>query len=124
MMKTGILAGSVLFLAACTTVPSAFPPEAQAVKAKVLHERLSGKTYRAQLAGGMQWEMQYGADGYMSMSAGKATDKGRWRTEDNRLCVDFEGSFPSGCSEMRADSVRLYLKRLSTGEVVVLTPKP
>lgn len=124
MMKTGILAGSVLLLAACTTLPSAFPPEAQAITAKALQERLAGKTYRTQLAGGMQWEMQYGADGHMSMSTGKAADKGRWRTEDNRLCVDFEGKFPSGCSEMRADTARLYLKRSSTGEVVVLTPKP
>lgn len=124
MVKTAILAGSAFLLTACTTLPTAFPPEAQAITANALQERLSGKAFQAQLAGGMQWAIQYGADGRMSMRAGKGADKGRWRTEDNKVCVDFEGSFPSGCSEMRADPRRLYLQRASTREVVILTPRP
>ncbi len=79
----------------------------------------------ARMANGVGWLMRYEIDGRINMEVSNGTaDKGRWRAEDNRLCVDFEGKFPSGCSEMRADASRLYLKRGSTGEAVALTPKP
>ncbi|WP_310565668.1 hypothetical protein [Hydrogenophaga sp.] len=112
-----------LVLAGCAT--PTFAPESQPVTGKALQERLAGKTYTARIANGIGWEMRYESQGLMHMTVSNGTaDRGRWRTEDNRLCVDFEGKFPSGCSEMRADANRLYLKRGSTGEIVVLTPKP
>lgn len=115
--------GCALILCACAT--ASFPPEAQPISAKALQERLSGKHFTARMANGLDWQIRYEADGLMNMVVSNGTaDKGRWRTEDNRLCVDFEGKFPSGCSEMRADAGRLYLQRSSTGEIVVLTPRP
>lgn len=112
-----------LVLAGCAT--PTFAPEAQPVTAKALQERLAGKTYTARIANGIGWEMRYEPQGLMHMTVSNGTaDRGRWRTEDNRLCVDFEGQFPSGCSEVRADASWLYLQRGSTGEIVVLTPKP
>lgn len=102
-------------------LPKDFPAAATAVTAQSLKDKVSGRTYSARLANGIEWEMKYSPDGrfHMRTSNGEA-DQGRWRTEDNRLCVDFEGKFPSGCSEVRADVQRLYLKRGSTGEVVSL----
>ncbi len=120
-----IVTAAVCVLTACATAPPGFPPVAQPITAKALHERLVGKNYLGQTAKGQGWDIHYAADGRLQMrvSSGES-DQGRWRTEDNRLCVDFEGKFPSGCSEMRADTGRLYLQRVSTGEIVVLTPKP
>lgn len=115
----------LLGMGACATTAPAFPPAAQPISAKALQERLAGRTYTARTANGMGWEMRYGSDGRMSMSVSNGeSDRGHWRTEDGRLCVDFEGKFPTGCSEMRADAARLYLKRGQNGEIVVLTPKP
>lgn len=115
-------------ICACTVLLGAcasFPPEAQPIPAKALQERLAGKTYTARVANGVGWEMRYEANGRMQMKVSNGTsDGGRWRTEDNRLCIEFEGQFPSGCSEVRADGKQLYLKRASNGEVVALTPKP
>lgn len=112
-----------LVLAGCAT--PTFAPEAQPVTAKALQERLAGRTYTARIANGIGWEMRYEPQGLMHMTVSNGTaDRGRWRTEDNRLCVDFEGQFPSGCSEVRADAKQLYLKRASNGEIVALTPKP
>ena len=120
--KTVPAALTALFLTACAAPSASFSPEAQPISAQALQQRLAGKTYTARTAKGQGWEMRYGSDGRMSMSVSDgSSDKGRWRTEDNRLCVDFEGKFPSGCSEIRVGSTtRLYLKRASIGEVVVL----
>lgn len=123
--KSIACAGALVLLGACTSIPHTFAPEAQPIAAKSLQDRLAGKTYTARVANGIGWEMRYEASGRMQMTVSNGTaDGGRWRTEDSRLCIDFEGSFPSGCSEVRADAKQLYLKRASTGEVVVLTPKP
>lgn len=112
-------------LLASLTACASFPTGSQDITAKDLQQRLAGKTYTARIANDVGWEMRYGTDGRMAMDVSNGTaDKGRWRTEDNRLCVDFEGKFPSGCSEMRADAKQLYLKRHSTGEIVALTLKP
>lgn len=118
-----VAAVPLLVLVACVT-PPAFPPEVQPISAKELYERLAGSTYTARSANGIDWELRYEPDGrtHLSLSNG-ATDSGRWRAEDNRFCVEFDGRFPSGCSEMRADPRKLYLKRSSTGEIVALKPK-
>lgn len=121
-LRIGLIGTALLIgLTACAS----FPSDAQDVTAPALQSRLAGKTYTARTANGVGWEMRYETDGRMQMTLSNGSaDKGRWRTEDNRLCIDFEGPFPSGCSEMRADAQRLYLKRGATGEIVALTPKP
>lgn len=121
----GLLLSALLGLGACAAPGTGFAPEAQLISAKDLQERLTGTTYTARVASGSGWEMRYETNGLMHMTVSNGSaDRGRWRTEDNRLCVDFEGKFPSGCSEMRADGKQLYLKRASSGEVVTLTPAP
>ena len=113
--------GCVALLAGCAS----YPPDAHPIDAKALHERLAGKTYTARTATGMGWEMRYGPDGRLNMELSNGdADKGRWRAEEGRLCIDFEGKFPSGCSEVRADAKQLYFKRGSNNEIVVLTVKP
>lgn len=126
MIKALITASaSLCLLAACVTTPMSFPPEAQPISAAALQTRLAGKSYAGRLANGTGWTARYEANGRLQFNVSNGTsDKGRWQTEDNRLCVTFEGAFPSGCSEMRADAQRLYLQRSSTGEVVTLTPQP
>lgn len=102
-----------------------FPPDAQPIAAQALKERLSGRSFTASQANGIGWDMNYGVDGRFTMQTSNGhSDQGRWRTEDNKLCIAFEGQFPSGCSEMRASPNRLHLKRASNGEVVALDVKP
>lgn len=116
-----IVCGVAVLLTACAT----YPPEALPISAKDLQSRLAGKTYTARTATGMGWEMRYGPDGRLNMELSNGdADKGRWRAEEGRLCIDFEGKFPSGCSEVRADAKQLYFKRGSNNEIVVLTVKP
>ncbi len=113
--------------AGCATPspPKEFPPGAQQIPAQALKDRLSGRSYTARLSNRTGWHMAYGADGSFRMRTSDGnSDQGRWRTEDSRMCVAFEGPFPSGCSEMRADDKLLYLQRRGTGEVVALEPAP
>jgi hypothetical protein len=124
-----VISGCCAIAAGCATTPSDvpknFPPDAQPVGAEALKERLSGRSFTARQANGFGWEIRYAADGRFSMWTNNGnSDRGRWRTEDSRVCLAFEGSFPSGCSVMRASPSRLYLKRGSTGEVMALEAKP
>lgn len=121
----GLVLIASLGLGACATPGNSFAPETQPIPAKALQERLTGRTYTARVASGVGWEMRYEANGRMQMTMSNGTaDGGRRRTEDGRLCIEFDGSFSSGCSEVRADAKRLYLKRVSSGEVVVLNAAP
>jgi len=120
-----VVLGALLGLGGCATPGAGFPSDAQPIAAQALHERLASRAFTARVAGGATWEIRYEANGRMQMTVSNGmADAGRWRTEDNRLCVDFDGKFPSGCSEVRADAKQLYLKRASNGEIVALTPKP
>lgn len=96
-----------------------FPPEAQPIVAQALKDRLSGRVFKARLHDHTGWRLQFKGDFvFVNISSG-ASDSGRWRTEDGRLCVDYQ-RFPSGCSDIRASDSRLFLQRASTGEVVAL----
>jgi hypothetical protein len=101
--------------------PIDFPDGAQAPNAAQLAEQLGGKLYTAKLFDGVTWRMEYQASGYVfvNLSTGPR-DSGTWRTEDGRVCIEFRGPFPSGCTEYRLSGNTLYLKRSSTGEVVAL----
>lgn len=115
-------AGPLALLTACASLPTSFPPEAQPISARDLEARLAGKTYVASNPG---WRIAYGAQGQLDLTLDNGRSaKGRWRAEDSRLCIDFESTFPSGCSEMRASPGQLYLRRTANREVVVLTPQP
>ena len=102
-------------------VPMVYPEEAQPLTASQLDERLRGHVFTATLADGTGWRIDYKASGYAfaNISNG-ASDSGKWRTEDSKMCIDYRGRFPAGCSEIRASAQALYLKRDSTGEIVTL----
>lgn len=115
-------AGPLVLLTACANLPTSFPPDAQPISARELETRLAGTSYVAKSPG---WRINYGAQGQMELTLNNGQSaKGRWRAEDSRLCIDFENTFPSGCSEMRAGHGKLYLRRNVNREVVVLTPQP
>lgn len=124
-VTTLVMSACCALASACATpspdFPKEFPPDARALGAQALKEQLSGRAFTVRQANGIGWEMNYAADSRFTirLSTG-AQGQGRWRTEDGRVCVEMEGRFPSGCSEMRAGSRQLYLKRGSTGEVVAL----
>ena len=98
-----------------------FPAGAQPVAAQALKDRLSDHVFKARLQDGSGWRLQFkGNYLFLNLSSG-ASDTGTWRTEDNKLCVEYQ-RFPSGCSEMRASEKEVFLKRSASGEVVRLEP--
>lgn len=105
-------------------VPMDYPAGAQAPNAGQLAERLGGQLFTAKLANGVTWRMDYQSSGYLfvNVSTGQR-DTAKWRTEDGRVCLEFRGAFPSGCTDYRISGDTLYLKRNSTGEVVALERK-
>lgn len=121
---TAALCCSVVHSQTPSAVPVDFPAGAQAPNAAQLAERLGGQVFTAKLANGVTWRMDYKSSGYLffDVSTGQR-DTAKWRTEDGRLCLEFRGAFPSGCTEFRTSDDRLYLKRSSTGEVVALDRK-
>ncbi len=98
-----------------------FPDGTQPPNAAQLTERLSDQVFTAKLAGGVTWRMDYKSSGYVffDVSTGQH-DSAKWRAEDGRVCLEFRGKFLSGCTEFRISGDTLYLKRISTGEVVAL----
>lgn len=104
-------------------LPTDYPPEAQVITAQALKDRLANHVFKARLFDRSGWRLQFKGDYiYLNLSSG-ASDSGRWRTEDSRLCVDYQ-RFPSGCSDIRATDSAIFLKRGSTGEVVALVIEP
>lgn len=100
--------------------PPDFPADAMPLAGSELQARLSGKAFNAKLDDGQGWRMQYNANGYVFLDTSRGfRDTGSWRVENNTLCINWQ-KVASGCSEMRATTGVLYLKRAS-GEVVPLT---
>jgi hypothetical protein len=100
------------------TTRAEFPSDAQTLTAQALKDRLEGHAFKANLQDGSSWRLQFKSKYiYVNISSG-ANDSGTWRTEDGKLCVEYQ-RFPSGCSEMRGSAKDLYFKRASTGEVVL-----
>ena len=100
-----------------------FPAEAQTLSASELDTRLRGKVYKATLASGVGWRSDYKASGYVfvNMTSG-ASDTGKWRAEDGKVCVEYRGRMRSACNEVRAIGQALYVKNSATGVVTVLRP--
>lgn len=100
--------------------PPDFPAEASAPSATALRDRLAGKIIRAQPNQGPGWRIDMKGSGwaFIDLSNG-GRDTGRWRTEDGKLCFDWQ-RFPASCSEVRIAGERMLLKRTS-GEIVPIT---
>lgn len=123
-------AGGVAATAAAAAAPAApaaqdFPADAQELSASALDAHLRGKVYTATLANGMRWRGDYKASGYVFVNlSNNAKDSGTWRTEEGKVCVDYRGSFRSGCTQVRSGAQQvLYARNSATGVVTVMTPE-
>ncbi|MDP2771386.1 MAG: hypothetical protein Q8O81_16315 [Giesbergeria sp.] len=112
---------------ACAQSPAAagvlteFPADTQPLNRKAIEERLSGQVYTGTNAAGIQWRAEYKDSGYVFLNiANGARDSGTWRAEEGRVCIEYRGTFPSGCSELRANSEALYAKRDNSAAVIVM----
>ena len=97
----------------------AFPEGATAPDAAEVKRRLDDRVYRAQLADGTSWRLQYAARGHFFVDTSTGfRGKGEWRAEDGKLCSQPPGR-SWGCNEVRLVNDVLHLKR-DSGEVIQL----
>ena len=102
-------------------IPTEFPPEAQLFAPDALKERMAGKTFTFVSVAGDTVRIQY-QESHAYFNVGRANDSGKWRVEGSSICYEWR-NFPRGCSEHRQVGELVYVKRPSTGEVVVLKQK-
>lgn len=102
-------------------IPTEFPPDAQPFSSGALKERMAGKTFTFVPVAGDPVRIQY-QESYAYFNVGRASDSGKWRVEGSSICYEWR-NFPRGCSEHRKVGELVYVKRSSTGEVVVLMQK-
>ncbi|HEX6704412.1 MAG TPA: hypothetical protein VF169_06585 [Albitalea sp.] len=123
------LLAAALTMSACTlawaqAMPTEFPADVTRPTGEALRTQISGKVYAATLASGTTWRLDYQASGFMFVNTSDGfADKARWRTEDGLLCSEGGARMPASCSEARIRGEIVYVKRVSTGEVIALTPK-
>ena len=103
------------------TTPTEFPPEALPFTPAGLKERMAGKTFTFKPVADGAARIQY-QETCAFFNVGSVSDTGKWRVEGSSVCYDWR-KFPNGCSEHRSVGDLVYVKRYSTGEVVVLQPK-
>lgn len=107
--------------AATDAVLTEFPADALALSSKAIDERLRGQVFTGATATGITWRAEYKDSGYVFVNlANGARDSGTWRAEEGRVCIEYRGTFPSGCSELRANSEALYAKRDNATAVLVM----
>ena len=107
-----------LFAFAQSPIPTEFPADAVPALADDLRTRISGNVFKVKLADGTTWRLEYKANGYAFVDTSRGfRDTGKWRVEDSKLCADWQKA-PSGCSETRIKGEAIYLKRISSGEVI------
>jgi hypothetical protein len=101
-----------------TPVPTEFPPDAAPIGAEALRERLSGKVFRARIANGEAWRLQFNANGYFFINTERGfADDGKWRVEEGKFCTELK-KVASSCSDARVKGDATFFKRASNGEVV------
>lgn len=103
-------------------LPSEFPADAVVLAADALQQRMEGRVYRAKLADGSTWRVEYKGNGYAFLNTGTGfSDSGTWSVQRGQLCSEWRRA-TSGCLETRATPDAVYIKRSNTGEVVALRP--
>lgn len=103
-------------------LPTDFPADAVVLATDTLQQRLTDKVYRAKLADGSTWRLEYKSNGYAFLNTGTGfSDTGKWSVQGSQLCSEWRRA-SSGCLETRATSDVVYVKRSNTGEVVALRP--
>jgi hypothetical protein len=94
-----------------------------AVPAAEAFRKLSGPQIRARLVGmeltdEVHWREAYLRDGrFVSRSMGRSRT-GKWRVEDNELCVDLADQSESGCYEVWLAGAKVELRPVGRGLVV------
>jgi Protein of unknown function (DUF995) len=109
------------FVFAQAAAPTEFPAEATPIAAEALMELLVGKTFVLKPVAGDEVRLQYQSD-FAYINIGRASDSGKWRVDGSSVCYEWK-KFPIGCSEHRQSGSVVYVKRYSSGEVVVLQSK-
>jgi hypothetical protein len=105
--------------ASLAQMPTAFPPDTEAVTAELFEQRFAGRSLEGVRADGTSFRIDPGKDGsYAEMSRGNSAN-GKWRIDDGKFCTELYRA-SSGCNEVRAQGEVLYYKRISNGEVVAL----
>ena len=102
-------------------MPTEFPSDSTPFTAEALKERVTGQTFTFKPLAGDVVRIQYQGT-YAFFNVGSVSDSGKWRVEGSSVCYEWK-KFPGGCSEHRSVGGIVYVKRFSTGEVVVLQPK-
>lgn len=103
-----------------TAIPTEFPADAVQLSDEALTERMAGKVYKAKLTDGTTWRVDYKKNGFAFLNLGSGfSDSGKWSTKEGKLCSVWKVA-PSACSETRVNDEAVYIKRVSTGEVVAL----
>ena len=105
-----------------SAIPTEFPADTAPISDEALTLRMSGKVYRAKLADGASWRLEYNKNGYVFLNTGSGvSDSGKWSAKQGQLCSEWN-RIPSSCLDARANSEAVYIKR-ATGEVVALRPE-
>lgn len=105
-----------------SAMPTEFPADTVVLAADALQQRMAGKVYKAKLTDGSTWRLEYKGNGYVFLNTGSGfSDSGKWSIKGDQLCSEWNRT-PSSCVETRANDEVVYIKRISTGEVVALRP--
>jgi hypothetical protein len=89
---------------------------------EALHQRVSGKVFTGRPADGVTWRLEYKTNGHAFLDTSNGfRDTGKWRVEGSKFCADWQRA-SGGCSEARVKGNIVYVKRISNGEVVPLSP--
>lgn len=98
-----------------------FPADALALNSKEVDQRLRGQVYTGTSTTGNTFRIEYKDTGYVFINLSNgAKDSGTWRAEEGRVCVEYRGRIPSGCSELRATSDAVYGKREGANAITVM----
>ena len=91
------------------------------LSSQAIDERLRGQVYTGTTAAGVSFRATYKDSGYVFIDLSNgARDSGTWRAEEGKVCVEYRGRFPSGCSEMRASPTALFAKRENSTAVTAM----
>jgi hypothetical protein len=111
------LTAVVLAMPAFHAQAQTFPEGATTPDAAEVKRRLDDRVFKAQLADGTSWRLQYAARGHFFVDTSTGgRGKGEWRAEDGKLCSQPPGR-NWGCNEVRLVNDVLYLKR-DSGEII------
>lgn len=120
MKSLWMLALVPVMAGAQATIATEFPTGADPIVAEKLRQFVSGKVWVGKTVDGSRWRLEYRDNGYVFIDVSTGfRDNGTWRTEDSRLCAELQ-RVTAGCSEVRVVGERLYMKRVSNGEVLAL----